>query len=276
MWQQRVFVNSLQSFCQVEVSAATTAGEVLRILESQNALPGGSGGGWMLWEVCQDFGMERPIRSFELLSDVSASWNADKTVNVLMVKKTAMAPLLSRTAIPSSSPICSGSIQWEYKRGKWQKRWMELREHSLWLSKKDNGKDQVFLCSLSNFDAYTMTRPYKSPKPFVFAVKSTDNLSFFEDTSDYMHIFSCGESEGQNWLEKILLARSYVVYQERNVLTNTSVAASNGGASLSRAGTRKQRPAQPLVNFGGASAASADVPPVPAMFEPGSLLAKRT
>ncbi|KAK7690276.1 hypothetical protein QCA50_006931 [Cerrena zonata] len=277
MWQQRIFVNNLQSFNQIEVHAGTTAGDVLRILESQRALPGG-GTSWMLWEVCQDFGMERPIRSFELLTDVTTSWNTEKTVNVFLAKETDLQPRLSRAAMPTSSPIFIGSVQHEYKRGKWQKRYIELREHSLWLSKKDNGKDQVNLCSVSNFDAYFVTRPTKAPKPFVFAIKSTDNLSFFENTADYMHTFACETKDGRALIEKILLARSYVLYQERNVLTNTSVSAPvAGGASLSRAGTRKgQRPAQPLVNLGGhAVAVVPDVPPVPAMFEPGSLLAKR-
>ena len=72
-----------------------------------------------------------------MLNDVCGAWNADKTVNLLVIKKTLLAPLLSSKAIPSSSPKCSGYVQWEYKRGKWQKRWMELREHSLWLSKRD-------------------------------------------------------------------------------------------------------------------------------------------
>ena len=69
------------------------------------------------------------------------------------------------------------------------------------------GKDATFLCSLNNFDAYYVTRVHKAPKPYVFSVKSTDSLSYFENTSDYVHVFSCGESEGKNWLEKILLAR---------------------------------------------------------------------
>lgn len=69
------------------------------------------------------------------------------------------------------------------------------------------GKDSVFLCSLNNFDGYYVTRPHKAPKPYVFAVKSTDSLTFFENTSDYVHLFSCTEGEGKNWLEKILLAR---------------------------------------------------------------------
>ena len=69
------------------------------------------------------------------------------------------------------------------------------------------GKDATFLCSLNNFDAYYVTRVHKAPKPYVFSVKSTDSLTYFENTSDYVHVFSCGESEGKNWLEKILLAR---------------------------------------------------------------------
>ena len=72
-----------------------------------------------------------------MLNDVCGAWNSDKTVNLLVIKKTLLAPLLSSKALPASSPMCSGYVQWEHKRGKWQKRWMELREHSLWLSKRD-------------------------------------------------------------------------------------------------------------------------------------------
>ncbi|THH00196.1 hypothetical protein EW026_g2298 [Hermanssonia centrifuga] len=274
MWQQRMFISNLQRFCQVELTQSSTARDVLEILQNQGALDNGAATGWMVWEVCQDFGMERPIRSFEVLTEVCNSWIADKTVNVLMAKKTLLAPKLSRAAIPSSSPLCSGFVQHEYKRGKWQKRWMELREHSIWLSKREGGKDQVNLCSLNNFDAYVVTRVSKAPKGFVFAVKSTDNISYFESTADYIHMFTCSEKEGENWLEKILLARSYVLHQERNVLsTNTAIA--GAGAGLSRAGTRKHpRPSQPLVNFG--QQIIPEPSPMAPVFEPGSLLAKRT
>jgi hypothetical protein len=49
--------------------------------------------------------------------------------------------------------------------------------------------------------------PHKAPKPFVFAVKSADNLSLFENASDYVHFFSCGQKEGETWMQAILLAR---------------------------------------------------------------------
>jgi len=65
----------------------------------------------------------------------------------------------------------------------------------------------VQLCSLSNFDAYQVTRSHRAPKPFAFAVKSTDNLSFFENTADYLHSFACSEKDGKIWMEKILVAR---------------------------------------------------------------------
>lgn len=84
---------------------------------------------------------------------------------------------------------------------------MELRDNSLWLSKRDNGKDEAFLCKLTNFDVYSVTRVMKTPKPFVFAVKSTENLSLFENTADYLHTFCCKEKEGLEWMMSILLAR---------------------------------------------------------------------
>ncbi|KAJ7689114.1 hypothetical protein B0H17DRAFT_1067026 [Mycena rosella] len=272
----RVFIGDMQRFNMVDIGPATSAKDVLALVEEQGSLKGWVGtGGWMVWEIAQDFGMERPIRSFELLADVQASWNKDKMVNTFVIKLTPFAPILSRSNIPSSSPAFSGYVEWEIKRGKWTKRYLRLREHSLWLSKRESTKDEVFLCSLSNFDAYTVTRLHKAPKPFVFAIKSTDNLSFFEDTADYMHIFACNPKDGDKWVEKILLARSYVLQQERNVLFNPKPAGGNAAGGLSRAATRKtsgsapQRTVpQPLLTV----APLLSTPDRNDVFAPGSLL----
>ncbi|KAJ8520835.1 hypothetical protein ONZ45_g2381 [Pleurotus djamor] len=267
--QQRVFIGDMQSFNTVEISTATTALDVLEMVQAQGSLKHFHGsGGWMLFEVAQDFGMERPVRSFELLSDVQSSWNKDKMVNTFVIKMTPFSSILSRSNIPSSSPMHSGWLEYEVKRGKWSKRWVHLREHSLWMSKRDSGKDEVFICSLSNFDAYCVTRVHKAPKPYVFAVKSTDSLSFFENASDYLHIFSCSQQDGEKWMEVILLARSYVLYQEKNVLYNPKVVPSLPVSSgLNRSGTRKVssgRPSQPLVEV-----------PSPDVFAHGSLLQRK-
>lgn len=63
------------------------------------------------------------------------------------------------------------------------------------------------MCSLSNFDAYFVTRRHKSPKAFAFAIKSTDHLSLFENAADYCHVFSCNPKDGEAWMQSILIAR---------------------------------------------------------------------
>ncbi|KAJ2921602.1 hypothetical protein H1R20_g15493, partial [Candolleomyces eurysporus] len=277
--QQRVFVGDMQRFNMVEITNSTTAGDVIDMIDAQGSLKGLVGsGGWMVYEVAQDFGMERPIRSFELLSDVQASWNKDKMVNLFVLKMTPLSVPLSRSAIPSSSPMHHGYVEWESKRGKWSKRWMQLREHSLWLSKRE-GKDEIFLCSLSNFDAYSITRSHRAPKPFAFAVKSTDSLSFFENAADYLHNFSCNEKDGRIWMEKILVARSYVLHQERQVLFNPKAPGGNASGGLTRSGTRKsttQRlPSAPLVSVPPPYSVANQLPQNGNVFEPGSLLSKQ-
>jgi hypothetical protein len=279
-----VFVRDKQTYKLVDVNPATRAIDIINTIFETGVLyeaGQGSSGGWGLFELNGEFGMERPIREFELLSDVFGSWNQESRDNGLIIRKTVLAPSLKSTGVPSSSPLYSGTVRWEVKRGKWSKRCLTLREHSLFISKSETSKDETLLCTLSNFDGYTVTRPYKAPKSYIFALKSTDNLNLFENPSDSVHIFSCDKVDAEVWLERILVARSYVLHQERTVLfqqpsdpaPHTSSASK---PSLSRAGTRKRPNAQPLV-------AHPLSPPVPInthtplrndMFIEGSLLAK--
>lgn len=127
----------------------------------------------------------------------------------------------------------------------------------------------------------------------MFAVKSTDHLSLFENATDYLHVFSCNPKDGEKWMQVILVARvsksdvfqlsrnahqskSYVLYQERHVLFAKTGESLSQAKPLTRSGTRKQsvssRPAQPLVNVPPpfSQSTTANV-----AFEPGSLLAKR-
>jgi hypothetical protein len=79
----------------------------------------------------------------------------EKTVNFFLLKRTQLAQLLAVSvslprrssdllpefafqAMPISAPTFRGYVEFEVKRGKWSKRWMELREHGLWLSKRDS------------------------------------------------------------------------------------------------------------------------------------------
>jgi hypothetical protein len=63
-WQQRIFVVDLQRFNTLTMSPSTTAKEVIAVLERRGQLANWVGaGGWMLFEVSQDFGMGEPHSS---------------------------------------------------------------------------------------------------------------------------------------------------------------------------------------------------------------------
>lgn len=248
MMQQRMFIGNMQRFSVVEIGARTNAREVLADIVAKGDLSPEEvrSADWMLFEVANDFGMERPIREFEIVMEIYNSWNSETRVNYFMLKPTRLAPQLAASAIPKSSPTFGGYVEWEYKRGKWTKRWLELREHSLWISKRQGNKDAVVICTLANFDAYTVTRVHKSPKPFIFSVKSVQNMRMFENISDYHHVFSCDATDGAQWLQHILLARSYVLHQERAVLFRALNAPPAG--AVTRAPTKRGPPA-PLLLF---------------------------
>lgn len=70
--QQRVFIGDMQRFNLVEVTSSTTAGDVVEMVDSQGGLKGWVGtGGWMLFEVAQDFGMGTHTALFFFLSVIS-------------------------------------------------------------------------------------------------------------------------------------------------------------------------------------------------------------
>lgn len=58
LWQQRIHIGTMQQYVVVEIGPATSAGEILQLVDAQGALSGGAGeGSYMIWEVAQDFGM---------------------------------------------------------------------------------------------------------------------------------------------------------------------------------------------------------------------------
>jgi hypothetical protein len=178
---------------------------------------------------------------------VEGSWNKEKLVNIFVIKKTPLALLLSRTVryyfawldyfqltqrscrpfpqvLRKTEDTLSGKVKrasgtsagWSYVStpcgcqsvilcvALFSLLFKFLRYHL-------QGKDEALLCSLSNFDVYHVSKLHKAPKPYVFAVKSADNLSLFENASDYVHFFSCGQKEGETWMQAILLARVFAV-----------------------------------------------------------------
>jgi hypothetical protein len=56
--QQRVFIGNMQRFNMVEIGSSTTAGDIIETVKAEGIFKEFAGsGGWMVFEVAQDFGM---------------------------------------------------------------------------------------------------------------------------------------------------------------------------------------------------------------------------
>jgi hypothetical protein len=116
-----------------------TASNLISFLESQGVFKGWVGlGQWVLFEQAQDLGMERPIRPFEILKPAGVG-------GFLVRMHDTFGLLLSSGRVPEASPVLKGWVEWELKKGKWNKKWLELREHGLWIAKKDGVRFISFL-----------------------------------------------------------------------------------------------------------------------------------
>jgi hypothetical protein len=76
-WQQKVFLGDTQRSTVVEVSATTTAQEVVDAIASRGELgpfdPNNGGKGWMLFELAQDFGMGTFFFNYVVAHQLNAS-----------------------------------------------------------------------------------------------------------------------------------------------------------------------------------------------------------
>jgi hypothetical protein len=86
--------------------------------------------------------------------------------------------------------MLGGFVQYESKKGKWSKRWLETRGGQIFLAKNEKviscdfrftstwladtqNKEEVQI-NASFVDIYTMSGSYKAPNPFVFVIKRSE------------------------------------------------------------------------------------------------------
>ena len=139
------------------------------------------------------------------------------------------------------------------------------------------------------FDAYVVPQAciakLKTPKPFAFALKSTEKVTLFENADqDFVHFFSVKtEAERDQWIQHVTEARNPIVKQAlasraavQSVDTRSNIISqplsahpsSSSSAALSRAGSKHTSPQIPSSSVFAdgsllARAASTSVRPAP-------------
>lgn len=293
----KVFILSRQRFTVVEVPVSARARDLaLEVIERERLPMDDSKGGWVVFDCSSQLGIERPLREYEIITDV-VNVRAHPQTGFFLIKRTELSPYLSLRSVPSSSPALAGYVYVQDRKKKWNKRWLELRDHALYHAKNEKGKDEMSVCQISTFDVYLVdSSAVKMPKANGFALRSQDPITMFEKPDqDYIHYFCLTDPAAhRDWVRAILNARTYILRQEKAVLFQIDSPPSSheaaqpgvlGTGGLSRKNTSRRpngRPAAASTETG-ANGATGPSPPTPLIdsnafvgpFAKGSLLADK-
>ncbi|KIX97514.1 uncharacterized protein Z520_06966 [Fonsecaea multimorphosa CBS 102226] len=193
--ERRVSVKCKEAFVTLPVTPSTTSKDILSsasVCMSERIDPSTA----VLLESFAQLGLERPLRRYERIRDVMNSWDNDTQNHLfIMAEGECAAPGLQVADAPNQQPYETVvNIYHSQKPGKWDKRWLRLREDGqITTSKNENGIDSTNICHLSDFDLYTPTarqiKKLKPPKKLCFALKSQEKSAMFLDGANFVHFF---------------------------------------------------------------------------------------
>ena len=213
---RRVEVKYNQATITLPVTPSTTVKDLLNsasIVMSENVDPKTA----VLVEAFSYLGLERPLRRYERIRDVMNSWDTDSQHHLaIMAESECSAPGLELSDAPRDSPL-ETHVQMHHSSGpgKWDKRWLTLREDGqVTVSKYENGKESTNICHLSDFDLYTPTAKQKkklrTPKKICFAVKSQQKAAMFLEGQNFAHFFCSNQKEvADRWYKALHSWRSW-------------------------------------------------------------------
>lgn len=236
----KVFILSRQRFAVVEVPVSARARDLaLEVVERERLPMDDSKGGWVVFDCSSELGIERPLREYEIITEVVNVRGHPKT-DYFLIKRTELSPYLSMRSVPSSSPALAGFVYVQDRKKKWNKRWLELRDHGLYHAKNEKGKDEMSICQISSFDVYLVdSSAVKMPKANGFALRSQNPITMFEKPDqDYIHYFCLTDPAAhRDWVRATLNARSYMLRQEKAVLFQADSSSNDQGPASSGTAT---------------------------------------
>ncbi|WWC87177.1 uncharacterized protein L201_002063 [Kwoniella dendrophila CBS 6074] len=197
----------------LDLTSTITARDVLVSTYHQGDLVDATvGKSWVLCEIFAELGCERQVREYEPLLPIVKGWDQTAKFNCFVFKQSNRGMPTWARAVPSNPPMLGQWVQYETKKGKWSKKWLETRGGQVFLAKNEKNKDEVHINTLF-FDIYAVTRGYDSPRPSTFIMKRVEPASNFENPSDYAHVFSCDEGLAFKLMAAIYDAKSYALSQ---------------------------------------------------------------
>ncbi|CAG8536369.1 10256_t:CDS:2 [Paraglomus occultum] len=221
----RIYIGDIRQFKTLALTSKMNALSVLKYLKRKQAVPDSDE--WTLFELVNDLGLERPLRDWEIVTNVINTWDTSRTTNALVCKTYAYRHTLTVEGLNNGVPPLFGWLHLKLRKNKWEKRYIYLRDGAIYHAKDAKGGNETFLCTIASFDVYTITKPLKrAPTKFAFALKSQDRVTMFESPEqDYVH-FLCAEhmEKMKDWVLSIRNAKAQLLLEERPELFQACVA----------------------------------------------------
>ncbi|KAI9007372.1 ubiquitin-related domain-containing protein, partial [Gaertneriomyces semiglobifer] len=185
----RVYIEDARSFKTLLLTSLMAADQIIHDVVTKFHLE--QSPNWTIFELCNDLGIERPVRDWEILTDVISAWDTSTSLNAIVMKKYGYKDTVSAKAIAGKYPRVQGWMYMEVKPGKWQRKFFVLRESNIYYYKDS---DQL--------------GSEKTPTNFCFALRSTDNIAMFENKKDYVR-YLCVEKQERlyDWVLAMRLAK---------------------------------------------------------------------
>ncbi|RPA76870.1 hypothetical protein BJ508DRAFT_310714 [Ascobolus immersus RN42] len=215
----------------------------------------------ILIENFNSLGLERPVRSYELMKDVVHGWDMD-TQNYMKLHTSPANKTVG--AVPTTTnqkPFTNSLYFWVHKSKKWKKREVEFNNGGVWLHESglfNKNDDRTLLCRMTDWDIYDIQphtqRNLKVPKRFSFALKSQEKASFFQDGAEFVYYFATDhQAIYDSWKQHLAAYRSYHLFNVKGL--GQGPRSAPGSAPDSRrqsTSSEKHRPvipARPLVSI---------------------------
>ncbi|KAJ3037479.1 hypothetical protein HDV00_001654 [Rhizophlyctis rosea] len=211
----RIYIEDARTFKTLLLTSLMSADQIIEDVVTKFHLDVSPD--WTLFELCNDYGVERPLRDWEIVTDVISAWDATTSINAIVMKKYAYRDTLSPRSLAGRYPRVQGWMYMEMKPGKWNRRFFVLRDSNIYYYKDaNNGSSETLFCSLASYDIYTLSqRRKKSPTQFCFALRSTNSVTYFENKEDYVK-FLCVEKQERlyDWVLALRLAKSEKTFED--------------------------------------------------------------
>ncbi|CAI2178586.1 18121_t:CDS:10 [Funneliformis geosporum] len=195
----QIFIEDVRQYKKLSITSNKTALDILNYFRSNDTIH-----------------EKRPIRDWEYVATVIGAWELDKP-NALVLKRDVFRSCLTLKGFNNAVPPMFGWLHLEIKKNKWQKRYFYTKEGVIYHSKDSKGNNETFLCSLANFDVYTMTKTVKkSPTKFIFVLKSQDKIAMFENPEkDYLH-YLCADhmDKKRDWVFSLRASKNNLMRAE--------------------------------------------------------------